>query len=59
MGATMEQLSADQFTIEYYYSPSTDADQRISSALNLILELILEEYKEFPDSDSLMPESAK
>jgi len=59
MGAKMEQLPADQFTIEYCYSPSPDADERIALALNLILELIIEDYKEFPDSESLTPESAK
>jgi hypothetical protein len=55
----MEQSSADQFTIEYCYSSSPDADDRIASALNLIVELILEDLKEFPDSDSSTPESAK
>jgi hypothetical protein len=59
MDATMEQLPADQFYIEYSYSPSPDADERIASALNLILELLLEDYKEFPDSDSSTPENAK
>jgi hypothetical protein len=55
----MEQSSADQFTIEYCYYPSPDADERIASALNLIVELILEDFKEFPDSDSLTQDSAK
>ena len=39
------QITLEEFPIEYQYSPSPDAEERLAQAWDLILALILEDFE--------------
>jgi hypothetical protein len=54
-GIDVEQTSADQYAIEYCYSPTPDAEERLRIALDLLLPLLADET---PDDPSLLEQRA-
>ncbi len=46
----------EELRIEYQFEPVPDAEERYNRALDLVIELILQDYEECLEAESLTPE---